>query len=105
MSYSDTKVATWSEIITYTQESFIELPEFQSIRAIHEGKIRSKMFLTVYPMFIGITSILALFFAVSLIATSMTQYFLDWASSLVGFIGTFGLVFVGWFSRRQIREE
>lgn len=98
MSTTIPDVATWREIISYEREEFIELSKIDS------GKIESNMLLNIYPIFICTTSILALFFAVSLVATLTSQYFLDWASALVGLIGTVGLTFVGLFSKRQIRK-
>jgi len=60
--------------------------------------------LSVYPLFICATTLLAVFFGISLILALTSQYFLDWGSALIGFLGTAGLALVGWFSKRQIRD-
>ena len=58
--------------------------------------------LSVYRIFLALASLLAVFFVVSLVLAFTTQYFLDWGSALVGFLGTAGLSAVAWFSKREI---
>lgn len=57
--------------------------------------------LIIYPIFTGITILLASFFAVSLYLALTSQFILDWGSALVGFLGTAGLAFVGYLSTRR----
>ncbi len=95
---SSTEVAAWREAISYKREEFVELLDIDLSRP------KSNTLLSIYPMFICITSILAVFFAASLVATLTSQYFLDWASALVGLIGTAGLSLVGLFSKLQLRK-
>lgn len=65
---------------------------------------KSTRLVAVYPIFCVASALLAGFFAVSLFLAFTTQYFIDWPSALVGFLGTAGLAVVGWFSKRQIEK-
>lgn len=58
----------------------------------------------VYNVFLVTAALLAVFFTVSLVLAFTTQYFIDWGSALVGFLGTAGLAVVAWFSKQQIKS-
>ena len=60
--------------------------------------------LGVYPVFLCVGVALALFFLASLVLALTSQYFLDWGSALIGFLGSAGLAVVGWFSALQLRK-
>ena len=77
---------------------------FWDLPQVSPSTKRAVKLLAVYPIFSALASLLAIFFAVSLVLAFTTQYFLDWGSALVGFLGTAGLAVVGWFSKRQIES-
>ena len=79
-------------VISAYQESAIQWPEDEIAASL----------LSVYPIFLALASLLAVFFAISLVLAFTTQYFLDWGSALMGFLGTAGLSAVAWFSKREI---
>lgn len=60
---------------------------------------------TAYPAFIWITTVTTVFFAISLVLSLTSQYFLDWGSALIGLLGAGGLALVGQLSKRQIRNR
>ncbi|MFC1929500.1 hypothetical protein ACFLW6_01335 [Chloroflexota bacterium] len=71
---------------------------------LKKGEEQNPAFLAIYPTFILISTLLTAFFAVSLILTFISQYFLDWGSALIGLLGSAGLALVGWFSKSQFRK-
>lgn len=79
----------------------IDMPFLDRIQASRGAKRLARL-LIVYNAFLVIAALLAGFFAVSLVLAFTTQYFLDWGSALVGFLGTAGLSAVAWFSKREI---
>ncbi|MBA7654647.1 hypothetical protein ES703_62529 [subsurface metagenome] len=88
-------------IINYPKIIWSEdkIPNASAITKEHVG-LRS-----VYSIFITTTILLALFFTASLVLTIIGQYFLDWGSALLGLLGSTGLAFVGWFSKRQVQRS
>ena len=88
----------YSEWADVADMPFLERPRVSS------STKKSTRLLAVYPIFSALASLLAIFFAVSLVLAFTTQYFLDWGSALVGFLGTAGLAVVAWFSKRQIES-
>lgn len=87
----------WAEV------DVVDMPFFKADQVSSITK-KSTRLLSVYPIFSALASLLAVFFAISLVLAFTTQYFLDWGSALVGFLGTAGLAVVGWFSKRQIES-
>jgi len=75
---------------------FLERPQVSS------SIKKSTRLVAVYPVFLIAAALFAGFFALSLVLALTTQYFLDWGSALVGFLGTAGLSAVAWFSKREI---
>ena len=90
-----------SPIMSYPKIIWNEdtIPNASPITKEHIG-LRS-----VYSLFITVTILLALFFTASLVLTIIGQYFLDWGSALLGLLGSTGLAFVGWFSKRQVQRS
>jgi len=77
------------------------------IQYVQSAKAERKVSATppvAYPVFVTSAMLLAIFFAVSFVIALTSEYFLDWASALVGLLGTAGLALVGWFSRLQTRS-
>ncbi len=94
MTESDTK---WAEV------DFADMPFLERLQVSSSTK-KSTRLLAVYPIFLSLASLLAVFFAVSLVLAFTTQYFLDWGSALVGFLGTAGLSAVAWFSKKEVHS-
>lgn len=85
----------WAEI-NVDDMPFLEQPQ------VSRSTKRSMRLLAAYPVFLVTAALFAGFFAVSLVLAFTTQYFLDWGSALIGFLGTAGLSAVAWFSKREI---
>ena len=89
--------------IQWAEDDFADMPSLVRLQVSSRTK-KSTRLLAVYPIFLSLASLLAAFFAVSLILAFTTPYFLDWGSALVGFLGTAGLSAVAWFSKREVQS-
>lgn len=98
------KAESYTESYTkWVEDDFADIPFLGRLQVSSSTK-KSTRLLAVYPIFLSLASLLAVFFAVSLVLAFTTPYFLDWGSALVGFLGTAGLSAVAWFSKREVQS-
>ena len=94
--------------LSRTEEDYLQSPT--EIVVINESIYNQIAKRRAYPApfhsaFLGTSTLLAIFFLVSLILAFTSKHILDWPTSLVGLLGTAGLALVGLFSLRQIQSE
>lgn len=89
--------------IKWAEVNVNDMPFLERLQVSSNTK-RFTGFMTVYNTFLVAAALLAIFFALSLVLAFTTQYFLDWGSALVGFLGTAGLSAVAWFSKREVQS-
>ncbi len=96
------RYTTWTERYTkWAEVDNVDMPFLEPYQVSSSTKESTRL-LSVYTIFSALASLLAVFFAISLVLAFTTQYFLDWGSALVGFLGTAGLSAVAWLSKREI---